>query len=461
MRIAEVNIENVRGTKALRMRLHRAKAPATAPGGPKIGEWVVVAGPNGSGKTTLLRAIAAACVGPEVLPRMQVEAWDWISIGSSTAHVTLRVEDYADDDVPEGDRPPGEDNVAGASFGLTWTDDNLKMSLPRRRNHAFVYSRLWASQPGVTGTGWMVVGLGASRTRAPANSLADEMSRGPVRRASVVSLFRADATLRLSLDWVQKTTLSPGVESGETQDAVAVLERVIEPLLASLGALVFDEPTEAKVDSKGIWLKRRGSWVGIADVGMGAESLCASVCEILHRMYQFFGADFLHDTGHRVAVPASWKSGPQIMRSGVVLIDEAENHLHPALQQRLGPWLRLRFPYVQFIVTTHSPYIAQAADSLFVLAKDGSLAELVGEDLRDVVNGSVDDAVTSRLFGLATPYSPRGLELREKLGDIESQMQKEPATSALLQERRSLLDQLPHPVDHEVAVALARLSGAK
>jgi len=41
----------------------------------------------------------------------------------------------------------------------------------------------------------------------------------------------------------------------------------------------------------------------------------------------------------------------------VALIDEAENHLHPSMQRSLLPKLLEAFPQVQFIVTTHSPFI--------------------------------------------------------------------------------------------------------
>lgn len=42
---------------------------------------------------------------------------------------------------------------------------------------------------------------------------------------------------------------------------------------------------------------------------------------------------------------------------GVVLIDELETHLHIELQKKIMPFLVKFFPEIQFIVTTHSPYI--------------------------------------------------------------------------------------------------------
>ena len=43
--------------------------------------------------------------------------------------------------------------------------------------------------------------------------------------------------------------------------------------------------------------------------------------------------------------------------SGLLLIDEAENHLHPRWQKRFIPLVRSLFPNVQIIATTHSPFV--------------------------------------------------------------------------------------------------------
>jgi predicted ATP-binding protein involved in virulence len=41
----------------------------------------------------------------------------------------------------------------------------------------------------------------------------------------------------------------------------------------------------------------------------------------------------------------------------IVLIDEIETHLHVELQKRVLPFLTKLFPKVQFIVSTHSPFV--------------------------------------------------------------------------------------------------------
>jgi predicted ATP-binding protein involved in virulence len=48
---------------------------------------------------------------------------------------------------------------------------------------------------------------------------------------------------------------------------------------------------------------------------------------------------------------------------GVVLIDELDLHLHPKWQRRIIEDLRRTFPKIQFICTTHSPFLIQSLRS--------------------------------------------------------------------------------------------------
>lgn len=52
--------------------------------------------------------------------------------------------------------------------------------------------------------------------------------------------------------------------------------------------------------------------------------------------------------------------------SGIVIIDEIETHLHIALQKNILPCLIKLFPNVQFIVSTHSPYVLNSVDNAVI-----------------------------------------------------------------------------------------------
>lgn len=51
---------------------------------------------------------------------------------------------------------------------------------------------------------------------------------------------------------------------------------------------------------------------------------------------------------------------------GIVLIDEIETHLHLELQKKILPVLTELFPNIQFIITTHSPFILSSLDDAVI-----------------------------------------------------------------------------------------------
>lgn len=51
---------------------------------------------------------------------------------------------------------------------------------------------------------------------------------------------------------------------------------------------------------------------------------------------------------------------------GIVLVDEIETHLHLELQKKILPVLTKLFPNIQFIITTHSPFILSSLDDAVI-----------------------------------------------------------------------------------------------
>lgn len=52
--------------------------------------------------------------------------------------------------------------------------------------------------------------------------------------------------------------------------------------------------------------------------------------------------------------------------TGIAFIDEIEVHLHVSLQRLILPFLRRSFPKIQFIITTHSPFILTSIDDAVI-----------------------------------------------------------------------------------------------
>lgn len=63
--------------------------------------------------------------------------------------------------------------------------------------------------------------------------------------------------------------------------------------------------------------------------------------------------------------------------SGYVIIDEIDVHLHASLQRKVLPFLSSLFPKVQFIVSTHSPFVLMSVDNavIFDMEKKAQMEE--------------------------------------------------------------------------------------
>ncbi len=146
----------------------------------------------------------------------------------------------------------------------------------------------------------------------------------------------------------------------------------------------------------------------------------------------------------------------------MVLIDEIDVHLHVSWQQQVGFWLKSRFPKIQFIVTTHSPFICQAADPNGLIRLPGpgdqGRPEHVSQDVYNtVVNGGADEAVLSELFGLDRPHSKKAEQLRERVAELEARDLDGGISEAELAELESLRQQLPGNPDAMLDRTLRKL----
>ena len=85
---------------------------------------------------------------------------------------------------------------------------------------------------------------------------------------------------------------------------------------------------------------------------------------------------------------------------GIVLIDELETHLHIELQKKILPFLTGFFPRIQFIITTHSPYILNSISDAkaYDLEKNIELENLTAYTSDILAEGYFDsDAYSDKL----------------------------------------------------------------
>ena len=92
--------------------------------------------------------------------------------------------------------------------------------------------------------------------------------------------------------------------------------------------------------------------------------------------------------------------------AGVVLIDELELHLHPTWQREVAQKLRTTFPNIQFVATTHSPFVIQSI-------RPGELINLDPEEFAEYADKSIED-IAEQVMGVEVPQkSERFLQMMQ------------------------------------------------
>jgi hypothetical protein len=245
----------------------------------------------------------------------------------------------------------------------------------------------------------------------------------PGRPASLVSLFHDGASLSEALTWLQQLYLRrlKGAADAERTEKL-VIELLNDGLLP-------EEMHVVRVTSEGLWVRTLdGTELRLQALSDGHRTVTALVLDLLRQLIRTYGE-------LRVVAGAP---GIEFAHEGVVLIDEMDMHLHVSWQKQIGFWLKKHFPHLQFIVTTHSPFICQAADEgglvrLSASGEDDQARIIEGVPFDRVVNGAVDDVVLTDLFGLDTTYSERTVALRAEVARLETKAGRSRITDAELE----------------------------
>ena len=124
---------------------------------------------------------------------------------------------------------------------------------------------------------------------------------------------------------------------------------------------------------------------------------------------------------------------------GVLLIDEAENHLHPKWQKRFLNNILTLFPRLQIIVATHSPFIVSSVKNAKVYVCESQIDHSIIKDETDnFSNLPVEEVLLSPLFD-TNSFGTEISELLEKRKKAIKAQNKE----VVLQIEKELLELNP------------------
>jgi predicted ATP-binding protein involved in virulence len=378
-----------------------------------ISQWTVILGDNGTGKTTLLKSIVSMLPAPQSFleKRTNLDTEYFLSFDSQWKYIwDLRHKEGEKNsllslNVVECEKPFSE-NV------------EIEYELRREINHSNsldeMHYRSHQYEQGMYDTKILspvkCFAYGANRKMAE-KSLSDDNLKNTNE-----TLFKDEALLPNSSEYF----LRVDYETAKNKKGNAEKNRIKDLLIKILPSEVQDiEIKKSGRLQRDVKVKTDFGWVKLNELGLGYKTTIAWLIDFATKMIYF------HE-----------KRNNPFEEPAILVIDEIDLHMHPEWLREIIDNLTLLFPNTQFIVSAHSPLIAQAAlnSNLILLKKRGDHVEI--ENAPDIIRSwRIDQVLTSDLFGLK---NARTKEFEDKINRRRNLLKKEELTSLEQQELNDL-----------------------
>jgi hypothetical protein len=423
--------------------------------------WTTILGQNGLGKSTLLQAIGATLAGPWAMRELLPVAEGWVRDGQPYGEIeaellwtegdaqsphwpkqkTPYIVRYIVTGALQEQLPPviAEQHALPIHAVVEWSGEGtpkeremITKDMSRLKQTAFAEGK----------AGWFACGYGPFRRLSGGSQEADHILYAERKSARFVTLFREDAALTNATKWLIDLY-------NRQRDGDVVSERALEQVKNAFAVDLLPQPAELQVNARTALLKiGNHDPVPFYALSDGYRSMLALGVDLLRWM--------------TLAFP---ESTDLMNNPGVVLIDELDAHAHPAWQREVGHWLRRKFPNLQFVVATHSPFLAQVANEPGGNIVLEETADGVG--LRDEVE-SVEawraDQILTDLFDLPTTRAPEAERKIERFQTLRQKSRTQKLTADQEQEYKQLelwSKQLPPAIeDPEERLLAASLQSA-
>ncbi|MEA2018029.1 MAG: AAA family ATPase, partial [Campylobacterota bacterium] len=134
-----------------------------------------------------------------------------------------------------------------------------------------------------------------------------------------------------------------------------------------------------------------------------------------------------------------------------VLIDEIDLHLHPKWQRKIVDILTELFPKVQFIATTHSPFIIQSIGENSIIKLNDISSDILSVDATKL---SIDD-IAEDIQSITTPQISKRksdmLNAADKYFAILEKFENDEVDKKEVEKYKIQLDELLEPFEDNMA----------
>ncbi len=419
MYLKRVLVKNIRSLTDLAWQIEDKQAAG----------WHVILGDNGAGKSTFVRSVALALIGPGGSQKLTENWADWLAPTADTGRIELNL--LYDEKIDKVRTPEKEeeDRVSATLTTMAQMHENMvqivqdrvykfpsatlllkrlesgsvELGWEQARGKYDPYYSVWGKQ-----TGWFSAAYGPSRRLTGGDTRYDNLLAASPEMARYLSVFDERVALTESLRWLKDLQFKKleGKPEGAFLDHLKTF--INQPRFLAHDARLADVTSDDVrfVDGNGVN-------VAIENLSDGYRSVLSLTFDLLRQLQMSYGSENVFDPDDPMKVSTS----------GVTLIDEVDAHLHPTWQRRIGPWFRRHFPNMQFIVTTHSPLVCQAAEhgTVYRLPTPGTSEQghmLEGTELNRLLYGNILDAYSTGAFGYDVGRSEEGQALLRQLAAL-------------------------------------------
>ena len=439
MRIQKIKIRNFRGFAEKEVEFH--------------GNLSVIIGNNTAGKTTLLKALqvglGAFLQSLSIIPSTKAYRCNFTKLdrykpfdpekrnyvpNPKNPRIDITAEcvvtRYIDDDFKDNEQK------------ITWAREYVNESYTTHTRQLAWQIMEYADElcmcrrePHANAILPLVLSFGAQRTDDAQIKKTKKVNERMSREEKAYKMaLHEKVDFRGAKEWLRRydKNIKDGREFEGTRDAFYEALRLAIPALTEID---FDEnEIEAVVTVTGRAPERHH----FSYMSDGLQSVINIVSEIAHRCIELNG--FLKEN--------AIKRTP-----GVVLIDEMDLYLHPHWQKHVLQDFQNAFPRIQFIVSTHSPFIVQSLEENQLISFDDDVitsGEPFKESIEEIAEtrmGMKDELRSKRykeMVRLAEEYYQlikRGERvdpmLKAQLDELEEEFSSDPAYVALLRAERN------------------------
>ncbi len=383
----------------------------------KISQWTVILGDNGTGKTSILKSIVSLLPSPQSFlgKRSHLDNEYDLSINTGLRNAwSLKRNDEKESKISL--------TISETEIPFDNQEHYPEMVLSFTMNHKRINTENYGQGLSKFDTRLFspvyCFAYGANRKMAE-KSLSDDNFRNTSE-----TLFREDALLPNSSEYF----LRLDYETAKSRKGSEELKRVKELLLKVLPNGVKDIKVE-KVERlrREVQVKTDFGWVNLNELSLGYKTTIAWLMDFATKMIYY------HEN-----------SNTPFDEPAILIIDEIDLHMHPAWQREIIENLTKIFTKTQFIVTAHSPLIAQAAlnSNLVLLKRVGDHIKV--ENTPDIIRSwRIDQVLTSDLFGLK---GSRPKEIEKKIQKRRTLLKKENLNENQINELQKLnaeIDTMP------------------